>query len=85
MPAFTPENEAYYGPWPPMPACRVKGHNWGGQPETDDPYPVTPFPAEGQRQTCPVCGCARETDEFGRLHYLVPREFLEADARRIDR
>jgi hypothetical protein len=73
MPAMTPENEAWYGPWPPVGPCAdpvtPAGHDWGlgaGQP--------VPFPAEGERQTC-VCGCARET-EFGRLHYLVPPEYL---------
>jgi len=70
MPAWTAENEAWYGPWPPVEACRKDGHNWGGKPGT--PFPVTDFPAEGESQTCPVCGCVRFTED-GRTRYAVPR------------
>jgi len=73
MPAWTAENEAWYGPWPPVDTCRERGHNWGGHAEPGpNGYPITPFPAEGERQTCPVCGCVRLTED-GRMRYLAPR------------
>jgi hypothetical protein len=73
MPYLTPQTEHDYGPWPPVEPCRKDGHDWGGL----GPGRVVPFPAEGNTQTCSVCGCQRYT-EFGQIHYRVPRAFLQA-------
>lgn len=73
MPFLTPQTEHDYGPWPPVDPCYSgAGHDYGGL----GPGRVVPFPAEGNSQTCSVCGCARYR-EFGEIHYQVPRDWLK--------